>query len=263
MGEGYRARDSRLGREVALKVLPKQLLTNREGLLRFAQEARSASSLNHPNIVTSFEVGTVDSSPFIAMELIDGHTLRDLLQPGRLPIRKTLEIAAQIADGLGKAHQAGIVHRDLKPENIMITRDGFAKILDFGVAKLQEPLGLILQVNATDGLRLSRVRLAGGAPEPIPFSGTLRLVPSSLSPAAVGADGRIAVAVTSGESWYRGVALLDPTTGVLERIPVAFDGDIHFPAWSRDGSLIAVGTALRSPLWRFRVHVAPAAPLAR
>ena len=140
MGEVYRARDSRLGREVALKVLPKQLLSNREGLIRFAQEARSASSLNHPNIVTIFEIGTVDSSPFMAMELIEGLTLRDLLQSGPLPIRKAIDISAQIADGLSKAHQAGIVHRDLKPENIMLTRDGFAKILDFGVAKLQDPL---------------------------------------------------------------------------------------------------------------------------
>jgi len=139
MGEVYRARDTRLERDVALKVLPKQLIFNREGLIRFAQEARSASSLNHPNIVTIFEIGTADSSPFLAMELIDGLTLRELLEGGPLPIRKALDLGAQIADGLSKAHQAGIVHRDLKPDNIMVTKDGFAKILDFGVAKLQAP----------------------------------------------------------------------------------------------------------------------------
>jgi hypothetical protein len=129
----------------------------------------------------------------------------------------------------------------------------------------REAPSLILQLNAADGVKLSRVLLAGGIPAgvpvPIPFSSTLRMIPSPMAPAAVGSDGRIAVAVTSGDSWYRGAALLDPVTGALEKLPIAFDGDIHFPAWSRDGSLIAVGTALRSTLWRFRAHAAqPAAP---
>ena len=137
MGEVYRALDSRLGRKVALKVLPTDLLSNREGLARFALEARSASALNHPNIVTIFEIGQADASPYLAMELIDGWTLRHLIEAGPLPIKKTLDLAMQIAAGLAKAHQAGIVHRDLKPENIMVTQDGFVKILDFGLAKLQ------------------------------------------------------------------------------------------------------------------------------
>ncbi len=140
MGEVYRALDTRLGRKVALKVLPKELLTNPEGLARFALEARSASALNHPNIVTIFEVGRAETSPYLAMELIDGWTLRQLLDEGPLPVKKALEVATQIASGLAKAHQAGIVHRDLKPENIMISQDGFVKILDFGLAKLQGPL---------------------------------------------------------------------------------------------------------------------------
>jgi serine/threonine protein kinase/Tol biopolymer transport system component len=140
MGEVYRALDSRLGRKVALKVLPKALLSNQEGLSRFALEARSASALNHPNIVTIFEVGQAESSPYLAMELIDGWTLRHLVDAGPLPVKKALELATQIASGLAKAHQAGIVHRDLKPENIMVTQDGFVKILDFGLAKLHGPL---------------------------------------------------------------------------------------------------------------------------
>jgi len=140
MGEVYRALDTRLGRKVALKVLPKELLSNREGLARFALEARSASALNHPNIVTIFEIGSADSLPYLAMELIDGWTLRHLIDAGPLPVKKTLDLAMQIAGGLAKAHQAGIVHRDLKPENIMVTQDGFVKILDFGLAKLQGPL---------------------------------------------------------------------------------------------------------------------------
>ena len=137
MGEVYRATDTRLGRKVALKVLPKDFLSNQEGLARFALEARSASALNHPNIVTIFEVGQSGSSPYLAMELIDGWTLRHLIDSGPLPVKKTLDLAMQIAGGLAKAHQAGIVHRDLKPENIMVTQDGFVKILDFGLAKLQ------------------------------------------------------------------------------------------------------------------------------
>ncbi len=141
MGEVYRALDTRLGRKVALKVLPAELLSNREGLARFALEARSASALNHPNIVTIFEVGRADSSPYLAMELIDGWTLRHLIEAGPLPVKKTLDLGVQIAAGLAKAHQAGIVHRDLKPENIMVTQDGFVKILDFGLAKLQGPNG--------------------------------------------------------------------------------------------------------------------------
>ena len=136
MGEVYRSRDTRLGREVALKVLPAGLSSDKERLVRFAQEARSASALSHPNIVTIYEVGQAGSLPFIAMELIDGQTLRALLDQGALPLKKALQIGFQMADGLAKAHSAGIVHRDLKPENVMITKDGYAKLLDFGLAKL-------------------------------------------------------------------------------------------------------------------------------
>jgi predicted ATPase/serine/threonine protein kinase len=136
MGEVYRARDTRLGREVALKVLPGELSSSREGLERFEQEARSASALNHPNIVTIYELGQVDSTHYIAMELVEGKVLRDLLSSGQIPLREFIEIAAQVADGLAKAHEAGIVHRDLKPENLMVSKDGLVKILDFGLAKL-------------------------------------------------------------------------------------------------------------------------------
>jgi Tol biopolymer transport system component len=139
MGEVYRARDSRLGREVALKVLPAELSDHPDRLSRFEQEARSASALNHPNIVTVHDIGRSDSTSYIAMELVDGKTLRELASAGPLAIRRVLAVAAQISDGLAKAHAAGIVHRDLKPENVMVSKDGFAKILDFGLAKLVEP----------------------------------------------------------------------------------------------------------------------------
>lgn len=138
MGEVYRARDSRLGRDVAIKVLP-AVRADRARLSRFEKEARSASALNHPAIVTIHDVGESDGVSYIAMELVSGQTLRELMAEGALPTKAALQIAAQVADGLARAHEAGIVHRDLKPENIMVTRDGFVKVLDFGIAKLTEP----------------------------------------------------------------------------------------------------------------------------
>ena len=139
MGEVYRARDTRLGREVAIKVLPVALASDPERLKRFEREARSASSLNHPNIVTIYDIGSADSVSYIAMEVVNGESLRTVLAEGALPVRRLLQIGAQIAEGLAKAHAAGIVHRDLKPENVMVTEDGHVKILDFGLAKLTQP----------------------------------------------------------------------------------------------------------------------------
>ena len=135
MGEVYRARDTRLDRVVAIKILPAAFSSDHDRLRRFEQEARSASALNHPNIITIYELGHDGPTHYIAMELVEGKTLRELLASGSLPIRKTIEIAAQIAEGLAKAHEAGIAHRDLKPENLMVSHDGLVKILDFGLAK--------------------------------------------------------------------------------------------------------------------------------
>ncbi len=139
MGEVYRARDTRLGREVAVKVLPSALASDPERLKRFEREARSASSLNHPNIVTIYDIGSTDSVSYIAMELVQGEPLRALLTEGALPTRLLLQLSTQVAEGLAKAHAAGIVHRDLKPDNVMVTEDGLVKILDFGLAKLTQP----------------------------------------------------------------------------------------------------------------------------
>jgi eukaryotic-like serine/threonine-protein kinase len=138
MGEVYAARDTRLDRRVAIKVLPAEMVSDRAHLARFARETKAASALSHPNIVTVHDVGESDSVSYVAMELIEGKTLNELLMPGPLPARKLLDLANQIADGLAAAHQAGIVHRDLKPANVMVTREGFAKILDFGLARLSE-----------------------------------------------------------------------------------------------------------------------------
>jgi serine/threonine protein kinase/dipeptidyl aminopeptidase/acylaminoacyl peptidase len=139
MGEVYRARDTRLQREVAVKILPARLSSDAARLKRFEREARSASALNHPNIVTIHEIGQRDGTSYIVMELVEGKTLRDLLYVGPIPLRKLLSIAGQLSDGLARAHASGIVHRDLKPENVMVTGDGVVKILDFGLAKLTLP----------------------------------------------------------------------------------------------------------------------------
>jgi eukaryotic-like serine/threonine-protein kinase len=135
MGEVYRAKDNRLGRDVAIKVLPDALASDSSRLHRLQQEARSASALNHPNIVTIYELDQADSHHYIAMELIDGATLRDVLAQGLMPWRKAVQLATQLADGLARAHDSGIIHRDLKPENIMVLTEGIVKILDFGLAK--------------------------------------------------------------------------------------------------------------------------------
>src|SRR6184192_2745189 len=139
MGEVYSARDPVLGRKVAIKVLPIRLSEDVETLARFTHEARSASSLNHPNIVTIHDIDTEHGRPYIVMEYIDGRDLRSYVNDESLNARKTLDIAAQIAEGLAAAHEHGIVHRDLKPENVMVTKDGFVKILDFGLAKMTRP----------------------------------------------------------------------------------------------------------------------------
>jgi predicted ATPase len=141
MGEVYRARDTRLERAVAIKLLSTAFSANGDRLHRFEQEARSASALNHPNIVTIYELGQDGPSHYIAMELVEGKTLRELLAAGTLPMRKVIGLAAQVAEGLTKAHEAGIAHRDLKPENLMVSHDGLVKILDFGFAKLTSPSG--------------------------------------------------------------------------------------------------------------------------
>ncbi|HKF44323.1 MAG TPA: protein kinase [Thermoanaerobaculia bacterium] len=141
MGEVYRARDTRLGREIAIKVLPAEVSADPDRRQRFEQEARSATALNHPNILTIYDIGVSEGTTWMAMELVEGKTLRDVIAAESLSIRKVLDYAVQIADGLAKAHAAGIVHRDLKPENVMISKDGFVKILDFGLAKLTQPSG--------------------------------------------------------------------------------------------------------------------------
>ncbi|HYI11095.1 MAG TPA: serine/threonine-protein kinase, partial [Thermoanaerobaculia bacterium] len=141
MSEVYRAHDTRIRRDVALKVLPPAFAKYADRMHRFEQEARAAGALNHPNLLTIFDTGTSDGRPYIVTELLEGQTLRSCMRdngvPVKIPIRKAVDYAIQIANGLAAAHERGIVHRDLKPENLFLTRDGRVKILDFGVAKLR------------------------------------------------------------------------------------------------------------------------------
>ena len=160
MGEVFRARDTRLGRDVAVKVLTTDAAEREDRRARFEKEARAASALNHPNIVSIYDIGTSGETVYIAMELVDGATLRETLPSGPMPPKKLLDIACQIGDGLAKAHAAGIVHRDLKPENVMLSKDGFVKILDFGLAKLVETAdenGSDLPTGTTPGMVMGTV----------------------------------------------------------------------------------------------------------
>src|ERR1051325_9784145 len=161
MGEVYLAQDTSLNRKVALKVLPADVASNQDRMRRFKQEATSAASLNHPNIAHIYEIGQASGYNFIAMEYVDGTTLRDKIRDEQEELSKLLRILQHVAEGLAKAHDAGIVHRDLKPDKVMITPDGHAKILDFGLAKLIEPPAssdsegpTILQQHSTPGLIL-------------------------------------------------------------------------------------------------------------
>src|ERR1017187_8187855 len=147
MGEVYRARDTRLDRTVAVKILPSHLSENSEAKQRFEREARTISSLNHPNICTLHDIGSESGTAYLVMEYVQGETLESRLQKGPLPLKQALECGIQICDALEKAHRAGIVHRDLKPGNIMLTSSG-TKLLDFGLAK---PAAAILGAQALSG----------------------------------------------------------------------------------------------------------------
>src|SRR5574341_1122468 len=148
MGEVYLAHDTRLGRKVALKLLPPEFTDHKDRLRRFEQEARAASSLNHPNIITIYEIGRIDDTHFIASEFVEGQTLRRRLNSNQMTLSDALDTAIQVASALAAAHAVGITHRDIKPENLMVRPDGLVKVLDFGLAKLTEPRAILAAPDA-------------------------------------------------------------------------------------------------------------------
>src|SRR5580698_8186883 len=158
MGDVYRARDTRLGRDVAIKVLPAAFARDADRLRRFETEARAVAALNHPNILSIHDIGTEDGAPYLVSECLEGHSLRQELSGGALPLRRAVEYAREIAQGLAAAHDKGIVHRDLKPENIFVTQDGRVKILDFGLAKLARP-----ETDSNEGATVEAVPTSAGA----------------------------------------------------------------------------------------------------
>src|SRR5580658_1575170 len=192
MGEVYRARDLRLGRAVALKFLPERNLSDRGAVERFLREARAASALNHPNIVTIYDVGDTANGRYIAMEFIEGQTLRSLATAG-VPIKELLDVGGQVARALTVAHAAGIVHRDIKPENVMIRGDGYVKVLDFGLARVSAATG------ADDETE------TGPATNPGTLLGTVRY----MSPE----QGRGEAATTAADIFALGIVLYELATG--------------------------------------------------
>jgi serine/threonine protein kinase len=197
MGEVYLARDKTLGRQVALKLLPDYFTRDDARVRRFQQEARTASGLNHPNILTIYEISQFHGQHFIATEFIDGETLRERLDHTRMKLSEALEIAAQVAGALAAANEAGIAHRDIKPENIMIRRDGYVKVLDFGLAKLTE-----YQADTVDAEAATRVRVKT---DPGMVMGTVQYM-SPEQARGLTVDGRTDI-------WSLGVVLCEMVTG--------------------------------------------------
>src|SRR5438552_10528928 len=217
MGEVYRARDTKLGRDVAIKVLPASLSENTDRLNRFEQEAQAAGALNHPNILVIHHIGIHEGAPYIVSELLEGETLRERLASGALPQRKAIDYALQIAKGLAAAHEKGIVHRDIKPDNIFITDDGRVKILDFGLAKL---------TSATDGTSQTEVPTRKVNTDPGTVMGTMGYMsPEQLKgqPADHRSDifsfGAILYEMLSGKRAFRGDSMAETMSAILREDP--------------------------------------------
>src|SRR5271155_1606022 len=216
MGEVYRARDSRLKRDVAVKVLPKALSLDTDRLRRFEQEALATAALNHPNILAVFDIGTNDGSPYVVSELLEGETLRERLRSGPVVVRKALDYALQIAHGLAAAHEKGIIHRDLKPENLFLTKDGRVKILDFGLAKLTQ---------ADSGSQTSMPTMTHATEAGVVMGTAGYMSPEQVRGTAVDARsdifsfGAILYEMLSGERAFHGETAADTMSAILREEP--------------------------------------------
>jgi len=223
MGDVYRARDVRLGREVALKVLPRHLATRPELVGRFSQEARAASALNHPNIIAIHDIGEDDGMPYLAMELVLGRTLRAILRDGPMALPRVVHLGGQAADGLAAAHERGIIHRDVKPENLMVTPEWLVKILDFGLAKLLDPGLATAEVEPADGDSTTRPGGILGTP------GYMAPEQARGRPADARSDlfalGCVLYEMSFGVRAFQGHTPLDTLTMILrDEPPLAADG---------------------------------------
>lgn len=217
MGEVYQARDTRLGRDVAVKVLPASFSADADRLRRFEQEARAAGILNHPNITAVYDIGTLEGAPYVVQELLEGETLRSVLAGGRLSPRKAIEHALQIAHGLAAAHDKGIVHRDLKPENLFVTNEGRVKILDFGLAKLTQQ---------EEGSQVTDLPTATDGTEPGVVLGTLGYMsPEQVRGKSVDARsdifsfGAVLYEMLSGKRAFHGDSAADTMSAILREDP--------------------------------------------
>src|SRR5262245_18681525 len=217
MGVVYRARDERLRRDVAIKVLPASATNDADRLRRFEQEAHATSALNHPNILTIYDIGAHEGAPFIVAELLEGAELRAQLELGALPARRALEYALQITQGLAAAHEKGIVHRDLKPENLFVTKDGRVKILDFGLAKLRPPQPGVVDTDAPTQKRLTHPGVLMGtvgymSPEQVRGEETDHR-------SDIFAFGLILYEMLSGRRAFRGASAIEVMNAILKEDP--------------------------------------------
>jgi serine/threonine protein kinase len=215
MGEVYSARDTRFGREVAVKVLPTEFSQDPDRLHRFEQEARLAGSLDHPHILALHDVGSHDGAPYLVTELLEGRSLREVLDGGPLPQRKAVEYAQQIARGLSAAHAKGIVHRDLKPGNVFVTRDGRVKILDFGLAKLTQ-----LDPRAVEGSEVSTKTAEGRVAGTVGYMSPEQVRGRPADPRSdIFAFGAVLYEMLSGRRAFRGGSAADTMTAILTKDP--------------------------------------------